>query len=338
VSRIDEDVTPEFYNRLADVIIRRYMSNADKSLWDVYQLDEDFVILEPDGMDFTVTHRDKIVAVLNDPALFARLVEVFVKASLDFTYTSNQFVRINSAEEQQLRRLYQGYLADMRAILASDGPADGLKERFEALVAAHFEDLKTNLTRFFDRETGQDVRANVILNRTVCREYSPEFQLDMLGIHLHDLVEPVLDIGCGRAGALVKYLNARGIHSMGIDRVVEDSPDLQQMDWLDLRLNPESWGTIISHMAFSNHFIFHHLYKNGSPEAFARQYMTILNALKHGGSFYYTPGLPFIEQYLPAQNYAIRRKPVANPVAEELPPGRGIPREALLYAARVTRR
>lgn len=64
-------------------------------------------------------------------------------------------------------------------------------------------------------------------------------------------------------------------------------------------------------MAFSNHFIFHHWYKNGNPEPYARQYMAILASLLPGGAFYYSPGLPFIEDLLPAERYKVIRRKVA---------------------------
>jgi hypothetical protein len=65
-------------------------------------------------------------------------------------------------------------------------------------------------------------------------------------------------------------------------------------------------------MAFSNHFLFHHRYKNGSPDRHARMYMQILNSLKSGGSFIYSPGLPFIEQYLPPDRFIVTHQEVAS--------------------------
>jgi hypothetical protein len=95
---------------------------------------------------------------------------------------------------------------------------------------------------------------------------------------------------------------------VGVDRSASDSTDLIQADWLDYKIEHGAWGTIISHMAFSNHFVFQHLYKHGQVEPYARQYMAILKALKPGGSFYYTPGLPFIEAYLPEDSYQVARR------------------------------
>jgi hypothetical protein len=91
---------------------------------------------------------------------------------------------------------------------------------------------------------------------------------------------------------------------------VDASESLISGDWLNFPIEPEKWGTVISHMAFSNHFLFHHFYRNGQPEAYARQYRNILNGLKPGGSFFYSPGLPFIEALLPRNEFTIYRRQV----------------------------
>ncbi len=97
-----------------------------------------------------------------------------------------------------------------------------------------------------------------------------------------------------------------------------------QADWLEAPLEPGAWGTVISHMAFSNHFQFHHRYRHGSVEPYARRYMAVLRALRPGGSFCYAPGLPFIEAYLAPERFRLSRKWIIE--------------EQGLYACRVQRR
>jgi hypothetical protein len=143
------------------------------------------------------------------------------------------------------------------------------------------------------------------LQTPVCHEYSAELQLSILGIDLKTVKEPVLDLGCGRSGLLVRYLNTLGIETFGIDRDVKTFPFLIQADWMDFPDEKNRWGTILSHMAFSNHFMFQHHYRYGHPEQFAHLYMRILNSLQSGGSFYYSPGLPFIERFLPSDRYQV---------------------------------
>lgn len=299
----------DFLARMAGVITQRYRANAGKSLRDVYQLDADFLDTESDE-EFAIRNRSRILGVLSAPRSFEALLEVFVGETIAFTYASNQFIQIAPREEAEIRRIYTSYLQEMRAMLVSAETdaqvATGLRE----LVAGHFRDLRANITRFFDREASADAQSNVILQKAVCADYPAELQLKILGAQPAGLVQPVLDLGCGKSGLLVRYLNALGIQAVGVDRVVEQSPHLIQADWLDYPLESERWGTVVSHMAFSNHFMFHHLYRHGSIEPYARRYMAILHALSPGGSFYYTPGLPFIEAYLPQEKYTLTRQPV----------------------------
>lgn len=65
-------------------------------------------------------------------------------------------------------------------------------------------------------------------------------------------------------------------------------------------------------MAFTNHFLFHHLYRHGDIEPYGRQYIEVLKSLRLRGSFYYAPGLPFIETYLPPETYRVSRKQIVD--------------------------
>lgn len=77
---------------------------------------------------------------------------------------------------------------------------------------------------------------------------------------------------------------------------------------MDYDYEKNKWGTIISNLGFSNHFIHHHLRKGGNYLQYAKKYMQILHSLKPGGSFHYAPDLPFIEQYLDKNMYEVYKK------------------------------
>ncbi len=301
----------DFFARMAEVIARQFNLYEDKSLRDVYQLNADFLDTRSDA-DFAIHHREKILAVLADQQKFEQLVDLFVQRAIEFTYASNQFVQINSLEESELRRIYSGYVREIGRMLAENSGEPEISARLNRLVTEHFQDLGANISRFFDPETNTAPNSNVVLQKVVCAEYTPEMQLEILGVQPDALLQPVLDLGCGKSGRLVQYLRQNGIQATGIDRVVDPSPDLIQADWLGYRMAPGHWGTVISHMAFSNHFLFHHLYQHGSIEPYARQYMAILKGLKEQGNFYYAPGLPFIEAYLPKETYQVTQKQIVD--------------------------
>lgn len=309
---------PEIYTQLSNLVVRRYQANARKSMLDVYQVHQDFLRLEKENLEFIFTNRAEIIEILDDQDLSFSLASQFVKSSLEFTYDNNQYIHLNQDEQQRLSSLYLTYLQGMKTVLLSSPDFHTFESDFSLLIKAHFKDLSANISRFFDRETGWQVQENIILKQVVCSEYSPEFQLGLLGLNIKTIPQPVLDLGCGKNGTLVRYLRQQGITAAGVDRIVEKDPALKEADWFDLDFKPKTWGTVISHMAFSNHFIFHHRYKNGKPRQYARLYMQILQSIKPGGMFVYSPGLPFIEQYLPEGEFSIQKYAV--PVRNEFPP------------------
>jgi len=136
-----------------------------------------------------------------------------------------------------------------------------------------------------------------------CSEYPSDLQMNILNIKLKDLIEPVLDIGCGRELNLVNYLRDNGIEAYGIDRFDNENPFYTKTDWLEYNFELEKWGCLISNLGFSNHFIHHNLRVDGNYREYAQKYMDILSSLKIGGSFYYAPDLPFIEKHLDSSKY-----------------------------------
>jgi len=129
----------------------------------------------------------------------------------------------------------------------------------------------------------------------VCAEYSPRTQLRVLGVEPEELEGPVLDLGAGAHGRLVALLRRLGVDAVGVDRYSR-VPHVLPGDWLSAPFAPGSWGTVVSHLGFSLHFLHHH--RAGDAVDFARAYMRILQALAPGGRFVYSPSLPFIEDLL----------------------------------------
>ena len=169
-------------------------------------------------------------------------------------------------------------------------------------------------------------------------EYSADLQLRVLGVCPDELQEPILDLGCGSGAALVRHLRDLGKGAIGLDRTDSTDDFVISADWLDHPLGSDAWGTILTHMAWSNRFLQHHVRADGHPERYARRYLEILEALKPGGSFLYSPGLPFIEIHLSRDLYDVRMS--------ELPELSGSPFEkdlrarygaTVLYSARITR-
>jgi hypothetical protein len=129
-------------------------------------------------------------------------------------------------------------------------------------------------------------------------EYNPLFQIEMLGLSIESMATPVIDIGCGKKAELVKLLRERGVEAYGIDKDVTPGAFLFSADYLDYAFVPGTYGTVISHMAFSVELWY--LKEQGSIKLsrYKRKYHEILESLKPEGRFIYKPGLPFIEKSL----------------------------------------
>lgn len=136
----------------------------------------------------------------------------------------------------------------------------------------------------------------------------PDIQLNLLKIDLHRFRQPVLDIGCGSSAGLVRYLRSLKIEAYGFDRQIEKAETyLQQSDWFRYRFEPETWGTITSNMAFSNHFLYVHHNDRSQLNLYTQKFSEILRSLVIGGSFHYAPGLFFIEECLEKDKYQVEQ-------------------------------
>jgi len=145
----------------------------------------------------------------------------------------------------------------------------------------------------------------------ICHEYGPALQRALLGLDDGRVLPPLLDLGCGEGAGLVRQLRREGVEAFGLDAFAPAGvPFLIRGDWLLAPLGRGCWGTVVSHMAFSHHFLHHHLSGHPLHEAYARRYLAILAALRPGGQFLYTPGLPFFEALLPPERFAVARRPI----------------------------
>lgn len=186
------------------------------------------------------------------------------------------------------------------------------KNPVEVISHDHFEKLRSFLekTNPFSKKLYQDKEA--VLESVACFEYSAILQSEILHLHGIKLLEPILDIGCGKEGRLVKYLREKGLDTYGIDRFSDDSAFTIKADWLAYEYGNEKWGTIVSHLGFSNHFVHNHLREDGDYIGYAAGYMRILQSLKNSGCFYYAPDLPFIETYLDKKRFGIKKYDIKN--------------------------
>jgi SAM-dependent methyltransferase len=207
----------------------------------------------------------------------------------------DQFFAFSAAQESAVRAAYGRLREDVaRSALGREDASD----RLRAEVIEH----RLRLRAAF----GRPVRP------APCFYYGAEFQIALLGMDVSALEEPILDLGCGPDAALVEYLRSLGFEAFGVDRRIGRPGTYRvEADWSAFALRERSWGAVVSHMAFSNHFIRRHAERDGRDIDLALRYREILRSLRPGGTFYYAPSLPFIERYLDRGEYSVETRALA---------------------------
>lgn len=301
-------MNPTIFEKTVSTIQKRYLENQNATLQQVYDLDTTFTFPQQWEIDFSYKYRKEISEILDLPEYFDQFVQLFLESTLRFTVEHNQFISLTTQNIDDLKILYQKYVTSIRDFLHQETSYFVFKTHYQFLLLQHFNDLHHQLKNI----TPEPIRPALLNVNVVCAEYDPKLQLEIMNINLKKIKQPVLDIGCGAAANLIHYLTELGISCLGIDQLCENTVNTQKIDWFTFSQQPNTWGTIISHMAFSHHFQFNHLNPCGNPNQFALKYKKYLDSLKIGGSFYYTPQLPFIEQFLESTKFEISYTPIRN--------------------------
>ena len=242
----------------------------------------------------------------NDEEL-SNLVEHAKKKTLAEFCRVNQYYTVDAELQRNLEAIYLLLLDEIRTWKHGQSG-----DSTEDIAHRHFVRLRYVLKRTNPFAEKLYSARRKTLKPVPCSEYLPSLQIDLLGIDINDLTEPVLDIGCGKEARLVEFLRSQGIEAFGMDRFVEPSSYLAQTGWFEFDFQPDKWGTILSHLGFSNHFVHHHHRSDGDYVRYAQTYLKILASLKIGGRFHYTPGLGFIEQHLDRRQFAVEFKRLDN--------------------------
>jgi hypothetical protein len=230
-----------------------------------------------------------------------KIIDYISEKALEEFCHVNQYYSFTGEDKQELKYIYIRLLAVLKQTLPDD------KKELQIISQNHFLALKNWLLKSNAFSSKVYANNNELAENVACSEYSAELQLRVLNIQLSGLMEPVLDIGCGKQALLVNYLRRKGMEAFGTDRFETLNKFCQPTDWLEFDYGNKRWGTIISHLGFSNHFNHHHLRIDGNFREYALAYMHILQSLKTGGAFFYTPDLPFIEKYLDPAVYTVEK-------------------------------
>jgi hypothetical protein len=297
--------------RLGELLLSRMERNSRSSLAEVWGAESGFSEPDAELVGNLIRHREELAywmrAVLDDEPRGERWEqnpEAFLRSLLaPWLQERNQFLHLDELEaSRELDALYRLAMEETARVLSSRTDESEAANGLRGVWEAH----RRRLVAFAASHLGEAPRD------AVCARYSPFLQLRVLDLSSEALPEPVLDVGCGSDAALVHHLRQRGVEAYGIDRFApEGIGGVVAADWLEFNYGEDHWGTVISHLGFSLHFLRHHLTDGPTAEALAlthaRAYVRILGSLRPGGSFAYAPALPFVEGLLPDSAYRCER-------------------------------
>ncbi len=269
--------------------MRRRIARPSLSLDMVAEARDTLTAVDPDTSAYLWTHRAVLGPWLASAVAAGDLAERLVA----WLHRNNQFLYATAETRDALTQVYAETLAAGAEAVAQARCEADLAVAQGALLVDHHDRLGQALKAAFGAR----------LLDTVCAEYSPALQLAVL--HLTSLEAPVLDVGCGAGGALVAHLRAAGLEAVGLDRDAA-APATLMGDWLTQDYGRDAWGTVVSHLGLSLHFLHHHLAEHDLAFDYAKAYRRILASLKVGGRFAYAPALPFIEAVL-GEGYRVER-------------------------------
>ncbi|WP_066496845.1 class I SAM-dependent methyltransferase [Abyssisolibacter fermentans] len=238
------------------------------------------------------------------------LSDYFMQKAIKMFIFNNQYLYFTKSSQKILKDIYIRYIENIYKLLSRE---EINTKDIEKILYIH----SCNLCEFLIETNGDYIsknQSNMFIEKIICEEYSPEFQLKILALNISDIVEPVLDLGCGENANLVKYLRDHGIKAYGLDRCIDKNTDyLYSFDWFDFDYRKNYWGTIISHMAFSNH-VYHHMNRSdGHIQKFNTKINELLSSLKTNGSFIYAPGLLGVEAYINTLGqYSIKKHQISS--------------------------
>lgn len=235
------------------------------------------------------------------PQTLQEVVSYAARSLLNRIHALNQFLRV---EHHQIEELEGIYRHTWEKLLHAGDIQATLKEH-------HYPALSRWLAGLYPGDFVASLKQVPSVKGVVCEEYSPQLQIELLGIDLEAMRRPCVDIGCGSHANLAHHLHARNIPVLGIDRHLEQPEAyLQQVDWFAFTFEAQKWGTVISNMAFSNHLLYAYRHDRLQLEPYLRKYKEIIESLCVGGCFFYAPHIPFIEERLKPAQYRVERKAV----------------------------
>lgn len=208
---------------------------------------------------------------------------------------NNQYISLSNETINRINVIYINLVKTLKQISTDNYD----NELIESIVINHREQLLNALSENEYHKCDNQLYIP-------CSEYSGSFQYTLLRLNRFRLLEPVMDIGCGKEYELLKYLEHAGYKNIfGIDQYISDNNYIECTNWFDYKFEPNKWGTVIAHMSFSNHFRRSLINEDINLEKYKDKYAEILRSLQINGLFIYTPSIKQIENSINKSYYSV---------------------------------
>lgn len=208
---------------------------------------------------------------------------------------NNQYISLSNKTMNAVNEVYRELILNLRI----QGYKEYTNEQLHKIVAEH----RKKLIKAIDCNEYDDPDNQLFIP---CAEYSGNFQSQILRTDLNRLEEPIIDVGCGNKYELVRVLRSSGYSQVyGLDQYVSDDTKILCSNWFDYSFRKNTWGTVIAHMSFSNHLRRAMIDTGWNQIKYEEKYLEILESIKEGGVFIYTPSVREIENRLDSRKYEI---------------------------------
>jgi hypothetical protein len=277
---------------LGEVLRRQIARNGDKNL--LHDGIQDFMEMDPLFLACLEELLEGSAPVRRDRQ--EEMVSIAARSLVERLYALNQYMQVSEGQRRALEQIY----SDTWSRIMDTRDIPGVLKSF------HYPGLRNWAMQFWPDSLRTALRFRVRLGRIPNEEYPAELQLKLLRIDFSRMKQPVLDLGCGKHASLVRYLRSRKVIAFGVDRGLEATAEyLGEADWLFYRYEPRTWGTVISNLAFSNHYAYIDRYEPGKAATYKMKYKEILESLEPGGSFIYAPGVESLEAEVDRNRYGM---------------------------------
>ncbi len=281
---------------LVNFFTARYQGQPNKSLIDVYKVHKEFQEWDSAQLESLFQQRVHVMAFLEHEPSRAHLTDVLARMTAAFVYQGRNYLPPTEKNHRRLQHLFQQGLQETLHLLQT-AEARYWQSAYRMLLKCHLVRLHAVMASLMDPAQTSEFNYAWLYRDALTSEYSPEWQLQALGLSEASVGGEVLDLGCGKQANLVRFLRRESRPISGLDRWAAPQEGVTQGDWFELSFKPERWDLIMSHVAFSAQAWFH-MSTPGESEKYAAKYQELLHALKPKGRFVYFPALPFLEHLI----------------------------------------